>query len=281
MVNATSRNAKGRPVWITEWNNGANWTTESWPTASGPKRDADLNIIYDEGGNETTVNKPLSPENSERQVQKLTEIMSYMEKMDKLEHHFLYNWVQDARALELGGKLTPAGKYFANFKSKVGFKKVNEYEHKWKIAPPWITQSLSSDYKEIALSWYDHNGETGKSYILERKLDSESNYTPIATFVAGTDYEIAGTVTYKERLAYNAANYRVKAISYKDTESIYSRDIIVKKDPSPATPVLTGEAISSSILKIKWNAVANARSYNVKRATSANGTYEILGLIHL
>lgn len=276
MVNATSTNANNRPVWITEWNNGANWTNESWPTASGPQRDADLNIIYDDNGNEIIVNKPLSPENAERQVQKLGEILTHMEKLDLLEHHFFYNWVQDARAIELGGKLTPAGKMFANFKSKVGFKKSKEYVHTWKIAPPWINQSLSNDYKEITLSWYDHNGETGKSYILERKLDSESDYTVIATFTAGTDYEYAGTINYKERLAYNAAKYRVKAISYKDTESIYSREIDVKRDPSPATPVLSGEAISSSILKIKWDAVANARSYNIKRSTSANGDYETI-----
>lgn len=276
MISATSSNANGRPVWVTEWNNGANWTNEYWPTASGPQRDADLNIIYDENGNEKIVNKPLSPENAQKQVDKLTEILTHMEKIDLLEHHFFYNWVQDARAIELGGKLTPAGKYFAKFKSKVGFKKANEYIHTWKIAPPWLNQKLSDDYKEITLSWYDHNGETGKSYILERKLDSETDYTIIATFNLGEDYEVAGTVNYKERLAYNAAKYRVKAISYKDTESIYSREIDVKKDPSPATPILTGEAISSSILKIKWDAVANARSYNIKRSESVNGTYETI-----
>ena len=278
MIPATSTAAfsNGRPVWITEWNNGANWTSESWPTASGPQRDADLNIIYDDGGNEITVNKPLSPENAERQRAKLLEIMNHMETIDKLEHHFIYNWVQDARALELGGKLTPAGKAFANFKSEVGFKKANEYIHTWKIAPPWATQTLSDDYKSFTLKWKDHNGETGVNYIVERKLSTESNYTVVATLVAGTDYTVAGEVEYSERLAFNKASYRIKATSYKGTESIYSRDWIVQKDADAAPPVLKGEAVSSTINKIEWDAVENARSYNVKRATEIRGTYETI-----
>lgn len=276
MISATSTNANGRPVWVTEWNNGANWTTESWPTASGPQRDADLNIILDGSGNETTINMPLSPENAARQVEKLKEVLPALDNIDKLEHHFLYNWVQDARAIELSGKLTPAGKYFASFKSEVGFKKSNEYIHTWKIAPPWVTQSLSSDSKYIKLSWYDHNGETGKSYVLERKLNGEANYVVIATFVAGEDYQYAGTVQYTERIAYDVTKYRVKAISYKDTESIYSRVINVTGDSYPGTPVLTGEAVSSTSLKIEWEPAVNARSYNVKRSGTIDGTYEAI-----
>ena len=44
-IKTLSDKGKGRPVWITEWNNGANWTNEYWPTAKGPKCDANSNII--------------------------------------------------------------------------------------------------------------------------------------------------------------------------------------------------------------------------------------------
>ena len=29
--------ATKRPIWITEWNNGASWTTESWPSNYGDR----------------------------------------------------------------------------------------------------------------------------------------------------------------------------------------------------------------------------------------------------
>lgn len=122
-----------------------------------------MNIIYDENGEETIVNKPLSPDNAEHSKQKIEQILPFFDSYDLLEHHFLYNWVQDARSMILNDELTPAGKVFADFKSEIGFKKANEYIHKWKIAPPWIVTSISEDYKNIILRWYDHNGETGKT----------------------------------------------------------------------------------------------------------------------
>ncbi|MDH6314111.1 hypothetical protein M2137_002905 [Parabacteroides sp. PFB2-10] len=277
MVSATSTNANGRPLWITEWNNGANWTNESWATASGPKRDADLNIIYDENGNVTTVNKPLSPENAEQQRKKLAEILAHMEKLDKLEHHFFYNWVQDARAIELGGKLTPAGKVFAELQSKVGFKKAGEYIHTWKIAPPWIQTSLSDDYKTFTLKWYDHNGETGRCYVVERKQASENEFAILDTIYATTDYTYGGNVVFPIEVGSQSAVYRVKAISYKETASIYSREIAFVLDPEIEAPDgLKGEAVSSTMLDLSWNALKEARSYNLKRASAIDGAYETI-----
>ncbi len=57
----------GRPMWITEWNNGANWTHEWWPNPKGPKRDADFNIIYNEEGHTIEVARPHTQANSQKQ----------------------------------------------------------------------------------------------------------------------------------------------------------------------------------------------------------------------
>lgn len=58
----------------------------------------------------------------------MKELLPHFDKLDLFEHHFFYNWVQDARSMELGGVLTPAGEYFASYKSAVGFKrKMNIY----------------------------------------------------------------------------------------------------------------------------------------------------------
>ena len=272
-IGATSRTANGRPVWITEWNNGANWTGESWPDASGPQRDANMNIIYDENGEETIVNKPLSPDNAEHSKQKIEQLLPFFDSYDLLEHHFLYNWVQDARSMILNDELTPAGKVFADFKSEIGFKKANEYIHKWKIAPPWIVTSISEDYKNIILRWYDHNGETGKNYILQRKI-GDGEFKNLKIFTVNSDYQYADTLEYTDPIENEQVTYRVYAVSYKDTRSLYSRCITIAKDPIAAPPTLTGEAISATILHLKWETSPNARSYRIERSTSPDGKYE-------
>lgn len=288
VVDACTRLYGGRPMWITEWNNGANWTTENWPTNSGPQRDADLNIIYDEDGNEKTVTRPLSPENAAKQATWILDALNGLERCEYLERHSLYNWVQDARAIVLDNKLTPAGKNFAAYKSKVGFSKAREYTHTWKIAPPLPSYTLSKDYKSITISWYDHNGETGKNYTLQKSVDG-GEWTDVKVFIAATDmnpdnplvYTYGSTISYTEEIdCTSKVDYRVIALSYKDTQSSYSRTASVTRDAVPDKPILQGEALSSKIIKLTWSAVDNARSYRLERAESANGEYvEIANLL--
>ncbi|WP_455585561.1 glycosyl hydrolase [Bacteroides sp.] len=274
-IGATSSSGGNRPVWITEWNNGANWTTENWPTASGPKRDADLNIVYDENGAEQIVNRPLSPENSARSKEKMEQVLPFFESCDLLEHHFLYNWVQDARSMMLDDKLTPAGKYFAALNSQVGFKKSNEYIHKWKIAPPFIVTEISDDYKNFNLKWYDHNGETGKNYVLQRKIGN-GEFKNLKIYTANEDYHYADTLKFTDPIENDNVTYRVFAVSYKDMRSIYSRNIIFKRDVIANPPALSGNAVSATILHLTWNVETTARSYRLERAESADGEYEII-----
>lgn len=288
VVDACTRLYGGRPMWITEWNNGANWTTENWPTNSGPQRDADLNIIYDEDGNEKTVTRPLSPENAAKQATWILDALDGLERCEYLERHSLYNWVQDARAMVLDNKLTPAGKNFAAYKSKVGFSKAREYTHTWKIAPPLPNYTLSKDYKSITISWYDHNGETGKNYTLQKSVDG-GEWTDVKVFIAAAEmnpdnplvYTYGSTISYTEEIdCISKVDYRIIALSYKDTQSSYSRTVSVTRDAVPDKPVLQGEALSSKIIKLTWSAVDNARSYRLERAESANGEYtEIANLL--
>lgn len=263
----------GRPVWITEWNNGANWTTETWPTESGPQRDANCNIIA--GG--STVTRPLSPENAEKQRAFMAACLPALDKMDNLERYYEYDWVQDARALELNGQLTPAGKVYANHKAVLAYRKANAYDFKWKIAPPFPTLSASPFSKRVTLTWYDHNGETGKCYVVERRVDNATAYTACDTLTCGTDYDVAGTVTFSEPIPGNTkVTYRVKALSYKDTWSIYSRALTFTRDAQAAAPVLKGEATGTTSIKLTWTAVSGAKGYRIERANAANGPFEVV-----
>lgn len=273
-IASMSSRFKYRPVWITEWNNGANWTNEWWPDASGPQRDADMNIIYDANGGTTTVNRPLSPNNAKKQADWMKDVLQAFDDSPYLERHSFYNWVQDARAVILGDKLTPAGKVFADFKSKPAFNKAQEYIHTWKIAPPMLISKLAENSQSFEISWYDHNGETGLNYVLEKKKASDANFVAVKTFNAGVDYGYGETVKYEDTSLTESAQYRVRALSYKNGLSEYSDVASFTLDAALITkPVLSGEAVSASILDVNWTGLSNARFYTLDRSIDNGATF--------
>jgi len=224
----------GRPMWITEWNNGANWTAEHWPNPKGAQRDADFNIIYDENGVSTTVNRPHTKANSAVQVEWLSKALDAFDRCDWLERHALFNWVEDARALVLGNKLTPAGRVFANFNSRPAFNRSTEYIHHWRIAPPFVKKIRFSDGR-VRIDFYDNNGETGKGYFVERRING-GQWEQIA-FITPEDFKHGKWHYYRDfDIVGGLQEYRFKALSYNGSESIYSRimGVEVKTDGAVA-----------------------------------------------
>lgn len=214
----------GRPMWITEWNNGANWTNERWPDAKGPQRDADFNIVYDADGNTTEVPRPHTEANSAVQCQWLAKALDAFDKCDWLERHAFYTWVEDARAIVLDGRLTPAGKIFAEFHSRPAFNRSTEYVHTWHIAAPWV-YGINTNRTRVRVNFYDTNGETAEGYIVERRIDGGA-WKQIAYIRPGVDYKLGKKTYFVDRdMPGGFTEYRMKAVSYKGTESIYSRTI--------------------------------------------------------
>ena len=252
----------GRPVWITEWNNGANWTNEWWP---------------DQTKNGGGYDRPYTAANGERQRKFMAECLPALDKMNNLERYYEYDWVQDARALVLGDTLTPAGKVYAEHKSPLAYRKANAYDFKWKIAPPLPEMTVSSFSKKVNLSWYDHNGETGKFYVVQRLIDSRVAYDTCDTLYLGKDYQAGGTVNYSEPIVGNTkAIYRVFAVSYKDTKSIFSRQLTFTRDKAVAAPVIKAAEVTTSSIRLTWDAVDGARGYRIERATKTDGDYGVV-----
>lgn len=216
----------GRPMWITEWNNGANWTHEWWPDQKGTRLDADFNVLLDENGKNVTVDRPHTRANSEVQVKWLGEMLAAFDECLYLERHSFYNWVEDARSVVIEGKLTPAGRVFADFRSRPAFDHEREYVHKWRIAPPFPKKDDYATYSR--LSFADHNGETGKCYIVERRING-GEWEVLKVLENGIDYtNPTANVTFKMPFdILGRHEYRVKAVSYKGDESLYSRIIRV------------------------------------------------------
>jgi hypothetical protein len=84
-------NRTGRPIWITEWNNGANWTPHRDPSEGEQKR-------------------------------AIQAMIDMLDETPFIERYALYNWVEDGRKLKRNdNSLTPAGEVYRNQKSPVFF----------------------------------------------------------------------------------------------------------------------------------------------------------------
>jgi autotransporter-associated beta strand protein len=79
-----------RPIWVTEWNNGANWTTCGDPTYA-------------------------------QQQAAVAAILDMLESAPFVERYALYNWVEDVRSVETNNVLTPAGITYRDHPSQVGY----------------------------------------------------------------------------------------------------------------------------------------------------------------
>lgn len=140
----------GRPLWITEWNNGANWTTEWWPDASRAYTDA----------------------NAQKQLNDMKGILQVLDTASFVERYFIYDWVQDCRAMVLNGQLTKAGKYYNDNKSAVAYNAANEVVPQWNYAAPELEYRYFSLRNSIRLGWTNPNGELTDKYVVEKKIDS-------------------------------------------------------------------------------------------------------------
>lgn len=240
-----------RPLWITEWNNGANWTGETWPT------DATAQF--------------------EKQYNDIKGILEVLDTASFVERYSIYNWVENKRAMVLADTLTKAGKYYAANKSAFAYNPSMAFVHTWKLAVPTITGTINNDdYTKVTLRYQELNGEMGGQYVVERKIDgTDADFIPIHT---DTGYVLYKDITYVDSV-YTKASYRIKVVGRSGTQSAYSATYIVVSDATPVPPSsLTGEVLASGIVKLTWNAGTNVRSYNLKRSMLPDGPFEtVLG----
>lgn len=175
-----------RPLWITEWNYGANWT-------GSPFSDPD------------------NPTSNDYQIhlQKIREILAVLDELPFVECYAFYNWVQEARKFyKSDGTLTPSGAYYASTKPDYFFNR--DYE----VIPKAVYTSLkglSTTFtpanSTVKLAWTDNNRELTDSSLIERNINdgeyevistvynsSKNSYTFTDTLHTG-----AGVYTYRVR----------------------------------------------------------------------------------
>jgi Glycosyl hydrolase catalytic core/Secretion system C-terminal sorting domain/H-type lectin domain len=179
----------GRPLWITEWNNGANWTSEWWPTDSLARL--------------------------QKQLSDIKGILQVLDTASFIERYSVYNWVEDKRAMVINGNLTPAGEYYAANKS------VMAYKPKYEVIPTFLYRdpslSVAFGTKSLTLTVSDPNSENFVGARVERKVDDgdfslmyDSDDGTKKTFSDTLDLGIGSKIRYRvqSKLANgNLSNY--------------------------------------------------------------------------
>jgi hypothetical protein len=179
----------GRPLWITEWNNGANWTKEGWPNS--------------------TTDQQL------KQLSDLKNILTVMDTAHFVERYSIYNWVEDKRAMILKtGLLTPAGEYYTADTPRVAFCHQDEYIPTWTVFDaPVLSYDKYSKEKGLTFTWEDYNGELISRYAIEKSENCE-DFTSIDT-VAGASYTVGNSSIDKDE---GILSFRVKSIPLEGSQ---------------------------------------------------------------
>ena len=175
-----------RPVWITEWNYGANWTSETWPDG----------------------NRGSGSGNQAHELAGIKDIVNALEANSHLERYLIYNWVEDCRCVILNGALTPAGQWYADKYSNMAYSGGDNYVPTWNY---WAPEDLTVEYnktKKIAtLRWTCNNDKQTDSIHIERKITGvDKDYVTVRTLpmTQGPSYVttdtlkgLAGYISYR------------------------------------------------------------------------------------
>ena len=212
----------GRPLWITEWNNGANWTTESWPTSD----------------------HTLSAANAAKQLADLKGILTVLDTAHFIERYSIYNWVQDCRAMILADTLTPAGKYYKSNSSDFSFKHATEVIPTYTLSKTTIGISTSGKVASIVIT--DPNGEFYRGFIMERKI-GEGDWAPFYDSSIATQKYISDTIDLSVS---GSTRYRLRTKLPNGTLSVYTNEVGV--DVTRGAAVQVGAV---GISNIGWNPV--------------------------
>lgn len=215
-----------RPLWITEWNNGANWTGESWPTNSKVlTRWNSSNNSWEQ----YTHNRPYTQDNANKQLNDITAIVNMLDTCSFVERYSFYNAVQDARAAILSSEilkdtirtvpsyLTLTGEFYKNNDSKYFFSRKHEKIPNFKYKSPGLrlTFGTSTDVVNVVKN---NSSDFDRGFIVERKVN-DGGFVEVHT---NTDPSVVRYTHQREMEENSTVSYRVRTILNNGELSEYS-----------------------------------------------------------
>lgn len=220
----------GLPIWITEFNNGANWTT--WPVNDGSLDATTESQAYHLGA--------------------LSDIVTHLEANANVERYALYNWVGDCRSVYLNSELTPSGEWYAALQSGDSYTYDNSLYMSWTYKYPTnLTARYLSASHRVLLNWTNMNGKQTDSTYVERLADGETTWTVIAKMgmpsttaqtYSDTITGLKGLLTYRIHNFDSDSKQRYSGEAYATVGGCDGNDVIqygslTITDPSTAVEV--------------------------------------------
>lgn len=199
----------GLPIWITEWNNGANWTTEKgFSIANGTWYNWTNNLDTDRNNHALW----------------MKDVLQLLDEAPFIERYAIYNAVEAKRYVVDNHNLTAAGEVYANAKPTFAYDDANAYVMTWNhIAPSELSSSYAVTRKVTTLKWNNSNGEMTDSSHIERKFN-DGEWMKIKTLksqetTAVTAYDTLSTDAKAGNYTYRVRNFDCDGKSRYTTET--------------------------------------------------------------
>lgn len=216
-------NATGLPVWVTEWNNGANWTTETqfytdskgWYTW-GSGNDQYMNGVW------------------------LCDVLKRADKPENkwLERLAVYNAVETKREIYTNGAPTDAAKVLATYKSGFAYPnntvEGNEYFMTWNHKNPTdlVVKNYNRGNKTVELTWTHNNSKQSEHIYVQRKVENEA-FVTVADIVETSGPQENNTLTYTDDVSdvSGAVSYRIQDLD-GDNKTRTTEEVVVNVNPA-------------------------------------------------
>ncbi|MBQ8157441.1 MAG: hypothetical protein IJ081_00275 [Prevotella sp.] len=233
-----------RPIWISEWCWGASWNN---------------NGAFASGVTEQNVKDALQ------------RICTGLNSNQNVERYYYWNSERDPSRLYKNGTLTPAGQYYSDMNSGLGYKK--DLENTPKNPPMKAPSNLKVAYDKTnmkaTVTWSDANGEWNKSMVVERSTDGGKTWTAVKTV---NQNELPTNYSYIDADSRDGYRYRVHLVDLDGKDRYSGVGICVLKDASTGDGVSVGD----KVMYIGGNMIVNG-DFEMGYEGWTNGTGATIG----
>lgn len=204
-----------RPIWISEWVWGSSWNNEG---------------IFKEASSR---DNPTSAD-LQRNKSVVAGVCQSWNNADYIERYFYWDDEVNCSRLEINGKLTPTGEYYATINSGLAYKGTSYIPTTPKQkAPSKLAVTYDKRAHAATLTWHDNNGEYNQSMTVERTEDSGKTWTAVETIdqkEAPSDYTYTDTQDVRDGMGYRVhivnlnGGHLYSGIAYTKIENIEAGD---------------------------------------------------------
>lgn len=239
----------GRPIWITEWNIGANWTKEPWPSDR--------------------------EEQFQKHLKDLKNVLQVMDTASFIERYSIYNWVEDKRAMILDsssfkmvdGKrvtnqllkqtLTPAGRYYRDDRPRQAFNPYFEVVKEYQVnIVPDLNYKL--DTGKITLKWSVGSSEDMIERFTVDKAINDGKFVPIEGLNPSVSNSFEEMIDKVGKERDNRIYYRIRATDAKGDSAHLSNTISYHYIQNESNGVTILNIISAT----NWEEILFANPYS-------------------